>query len=66
MLMFLPIISSEPGLALENTIKYFLVQRWASILFLIGVIMAIVFEESLFFIRFIGLILKLGAAPFHG
>lgn len=66
MLIFLPIMSSEPGLALENTLKYFLIQSFASILFLIGFIMATVFSSVLFFTSFIGLILKLGAAPFHG
>nr|ADB43174.1 NADH dehydrogenase subunit 2 [Calanus sinicus] len=66
MLMFLPIMSSEPGLALENTLKYFLIQSFASILFLIGFIMATVFSSVLFFTSFMGLMLKLGAAPFHG
>jgi len=65
MLMFLPIISSESGLALENTIKYFLVQRWASIFFLTGVIISIVLGRVILSIRVFRLILKLGAAPFH-
>lgn len=65
-LAFLPIISSEPGLALENTMKYFLVQRWASIFFLIGLIFSMFISEHLYSIRLVSLILKLGAAPFHG
>jgi len=59
-------MSSEPGLALENTIKYFLVQRWASIFFLTGLIMSILISEHLYLISLVRLMLKLGAAPFHG
>ena len=34
-LRFLPIISSKEYIEIENSIKYFLIQRWASIIFLI-------------------------------
>nr|ATN95407.1 NADH dehydrogenase subunit 2 [Calanus finmarchicus] len=65
MLMFLPIMSSESGLALENTMKYFLVQSWASIFFLTGVIMSMVLGQVMLSISVFSLMLKLGAAPFH-
>ena len=66
MLRFLPIMSSEGGLALENTIKYFLVQRWASIVFLIGFFFSIIFWNTIIYICLIGILLKLGASPLHG
>jgi len=66
MLMFLPLMSSESGLALENTIKYFLVQSWASIIFLGGGVLVGVLGSYSPLIMCMGLILKLGAAPFHG
>ena len=34
-LRFLPIISSKENIEIENSIKYFLIQRWASVIFLI-------------------------------
>ena len=33
---FLPIISSKEHIEIENSIKYFLIQRWASVIFLIS------------------------------
>lgn len=65
-LRFLPIMSSEMGLALENTIKYFLVQSWASIVFLMGIFFSVLFWESMIYLSILGVMLKLGAAPLHG
>merc|ERR1712074_411422 len=33
-LRFLPIMSSKENIEIENSIKYFLIQRWASVIFL--------------------------------
>nr|YP_007026106.1 NADH dehydrogenase subunit 2 [Calanus hyperboreus]AFU88795.1 NADH dehydrogenase subunit 2 [Calanus hyperboreus] len=66
MLSFLPIMSSEMGLALENTMKYFLVQSWASIVFLMGIFFSVLFWESMMYLSMLGVMLKLGAAPLHG
>jgi len=59
-------MSTGGRLALENTIKYFLVQRWASIVFLLGYFFAIRIFKNLVYMRLIGILLKLGAAPLHG
>ena len=67
MLSFLPLISIEGDLALENTIKYFLIQRIASIFFLIGTIIMIF--SPLYFIKLcimLAVLIKLGASPLHG
>ena len=66
MMIFLPIISREPGLALENAIKYFLLQRWASIIYLLRLTFTFFFFNSNSIILIIRIIIKLGAAPFHG
>merc|ERR1711909_240705 len=65
-LAFLPVISSEAGVAFENTIKYFVIQRCASIIFLFGVILCLFISNSFIFLKRIALFFKLGAAPFHG
>lgn len=65
-LRFLPIISSGSGISLENTIKYFLIQRFASVIFLVSSIL--IFFLDIWFRLFIltgTIFLKLGAAPFH-
>ena len=63
---FLPVISSEAGVAFENTMKYFIIQRCASIIFLFGVILCLFISNSFIFLKRIALFFKLGAAPFHG
>ena len=65
-LAFLPIISSEMGVAFENTIKYFIIQRCASIVFLFGVIFCLFIRNRFILIKRIAMFFKLGAAPFHG
>jgi NADH:ubiquinone oxidoreductase subunit 2 (subunit N) len=66
MLAFLPIISSEMGVAFENTIKYFIIQRCASIIFLFGVIFCLFIRNRFILIKRVAIFFKLGAAPFHG
>ena len=65
-LAFLPVISSEPGISFENTIKYFIIQRCASIIFLLGIIFSLIIRNKFVLIKLVALVLKLGAAPFHG
>lgn len=67
MLRFLPILVSSEVSPLENSIKYFLVQRLASILFIISVL-AGSFNYSCVIeaIVIIPLLIKLGAVPLHG
>lgn len=65
-LAFLPIISSETGVAFENTIKYFIIQSCASIIFLFGVIFCLFIRNRFILIKRIAIFFKLGAAPFHG
>lgn len=66
-LRFLPILVSGEISPLENSMKYFLIQRVASILFIMAVLVM-----SFNYARFIeagivlALLIKLGAAPFHG
>lgn len=68
MLRFLPIMTSERlELSLENSLKYFLVQRIGSILFLTRVLMLEGATYSVFPVLLtLSILLKLGAAPLHG
>merc|ERR1711936_283609 len=50
-LAFLPVISSEAGVAFENTMKYFVIQRCASIIFLFGVILCLFISNSFIFLK---------------
>ena len=43
-LSFLPIISSGLNIELENSVKYFLIQRWASIIFFDKIFFAIIYS----------------------
>lgn len=67
MLIFLPLITYRRELyELENSIKYFLVQRIASLWFLLALT---IFSLRLFLVQIIILlriIIKLGVFPFHG
>lgn len=65
-LAFLPIISNQGAWAFENTIKYFLVQSVASIIFLSSGIMVNFLPSYFSDIGAISMCLKLGAAPLHG
>ena len=67
MLRFLPLISLEGGLAIENSIKYFLIQRIASIVFLSFTLLNLFRDSPLVkTIILLSIILKLGVAPLHG
>lgn len=59
-------MSTGGRLALENTIKYFLIQRWASIVFLLGYFFSAALFKNLIYMSLISILLKLGAAPLHG
>jgi len=65
LLRFLPIISSENNLSIENRIKYFLVQRWASILFLTAFMASEILFSRAHLIITVAILIKLGTPPFH-
>ena len=65
-LAFLPIISNQGVWAFENTIKYFLVQSVASIIFLSSRIMINFLPSYFSDVGTVSILLKLGAAPLHG
>ena len=62
---FLPIISSKENVEIENSIKYFLIQRWASITFLIRFFFFFVVNNNFFILINLRLFIKLGISPFH-
>jgi len=63
---FLPIISNHGIGSFENTIKYFLVQSVASIIFLSSRIITNFLPEFFLDVGALRIFLKLGAAPLHG
>jgi len=65
MLSFLPILGASDNKSLENSIKYFLVQRPSSILFLMSLLGRRIRFKLEFIIR-LAILLKLGRSPFHG
>ena len=65
MLRFLPIISSGLNIELENSVKYFLIQRWASIIFLINYFFCVYFINSIRLLLIMRIFMKLGISPFH-
>jgi NADH-ubiquinone oxidoreductase chain 2 len=67
MLRFLPIITSREYSPIENSIKYFLVQRIASIIYITCVLLCLIkYNFILEIFMSMRIIIKLGAAPFHG
>ena len=65
-LRFLPIMSSNDAAPFENTMKYFLVQSLASILFIITtIIRAYKYKYRIERVLILSIVLKLGIAPFH-
>ena len=64
-LRFLPIISSKENVEIENSIKYFLIQRWASITFLIRFFFFFIVNNNFFILINLRLFIKLGISPFH-
>jgi len=66
MLSFLPIISSNDLSPFENTIKYFLVQSLASIIFItVTIIRIFKYKYRIERVLILSIALKLGIAPFH-
>jgi len=65
-LSFLPIMSSNDLSPFENTIKYFLVQSLASIMFITVTIVRIFkYKYRIERVLILSIVLKLGIAPFH-
>ena len=62
---FLPIISSKENIEIENSIKYFLVQRWASVIFLIRFFFFYIINSRFYLLINLRLLIKLGVRPFH-
>ena len=65
MLRFLPIFSYKENIEIENSIKYFLVQRWASIIFLMRFFFSFIFINNFSLIIIFRIFVKLGVVPFH-
>ena len=64
-LSFLPIISSGLNIELENSVKYFLIQRWASIIFLMRYFFCNYLFNSFYLLLIMSILIKLGVSPFH-
>ena len=64
-LRFLPIISSGLNIELENSVKYFIIQSWASIIFLIRFFFCNYLFNNFYLLLIISIFIKLGIAPFH-
>jgi len=65
MLRFLPIISSKENIEMENSIKYFLIQRWASVIFLMRFFFLHIINSNFYLLINLRLFIKLGMSPFH-
>ena len=64
-LRFLPIISSGLNIELENSVKYFIIQRWASIIFLMRFFFCNYLFNGFYLLLIIRIFIKLGISPFH-
>jgi len=64
-LRFLPVISSKENIEMENSIKYFLIQRWASVIFLIRFFFFYIINNNFSILINLRLFIKLGIRPFH-
>jgi len=64
-LRFLPVISSKENIEIENSIKYFLIQRWASVIFLIRFFFFYIINNNFSILINLRLFIKLGMRPFH-
>ena len=64
-LRFLPIISSGINIELENSVKYFIIQSWASIIFLIRFFFCNYLFNRFYTLLIIRIFIKLGISPFH-
>lgn len=66
LLRFLLLLSiSETGTFSENLMKYFLVQSFASAIFIFSTCLSLILSPLCFFFVFLSILLKLGLAPFH-
>ena len=66
MLRFIPLITiMESQLLIERSVKYFLVQGLASILFIFSVIVSLLTSQDVLLLAYVRIIVKLGSAPFH-
>ena len=64
-LRFLPIISSGVNIELENSVKYFIIQSWASIIFLMRIFFCNYLFNRFYILLVIRIFIKLGVSPFH-
>ena len=64
-LRFLPIISTRENIEIENSIKYFLIQRFASVIFLLRFFFLEIILRTLNVFIMIRIFVKLGVSPFH-
>merc|ERR1711894_565002 len=64
-LRFLPIMSSKENIEIENSIKYFLIQRWASVIFLMRFFFFYIINNAFYILINLSLFIKLGIRPFH-
>ena len=64
-LRFLPIISSGVNIELENSVKYFIIQSWASIIFLMRIFFCNYLFNRFYTLLIIRIFIKLGISPFH-
>merc|ERR1712045_834502 len=64
-LRFLPIISTRENIEIENSIKYFLIQRFASVIFLLRFFFLEIILRTLNVFIMIRMFVKLGVSPFH-
>jgi len=68
-LAFIPLLLNENSKGLrDSSIKYFLTQALASVLFLLSLVISPVFgqlDQPLILLVVVALLVKLGAAPFH-
>ena len=65
MLRFLPIMSLKERFEIENSIKYFLIQSWASIIFLISFFFSNYLFTNINILIILRIFIKLGIIPFH-
>lgn len=58
-------MSSKENIEIENSIKYFLIQRWASVIFLIRFFFFYMINNNFYMLINLRLFMKLGVSPFH-
>ena len=58
-------MSSKENIEIENSIKYFLIQRWASVIFLMRFFFSYMINNAFYILINLSLFIKLGIRPFH-